>query len=298
MLASVRALMTGLIDYAGLFPPAALPIDQTVANYLQYLSHPDRWMLGTVIIPATRLSELAPLLAASPGPIAVSALGRGGKNLPEFVDGFRQDIECIKVARSALAGKVLVDVVELKLPPAPTEDTIRAAITQCGKVQLTPFVEGAGEAVPTILRASQLDKLGGLKLRCGGVEASAFPSVEDLARAITLARDADVPLKFTAGLHHPIRHFNESVQTKMHGFVNVFFAALAAWSHKLGVHEVEAILAEENPRAFTFSDDSIAHGAVRVGSDMIASLRKSRVTSFGSCSFDEPRDDLRSLEPL
>src|SRR5262249_54512590 len=62
------------------------------------------------------------------------------------------------------------------------------------------------------------------KLRCGGLEASTFPSVEQVSAAIAACRDASVPLKFTAGLHHPIRHFSGEVQTKMHGFINVFVA--------------------------------------------------------------------------
>jgi hypothetical protein len=50
--ASLRALLTGLIDYAGLFPPAALPMDAAVRNYDAYRRGPHAWMLGRFVVPA------------------------------------------------------------------------------------------------------------------------------------------------------------------------------------------------------------------------------------------------------
>jgi hypothetical protein len=42
----VRALLEGLIDYAGLFPPAKLDMRPAVENYAAYLAGPDAWALG------------------------------------------------------------------------------------------------------------------------------------------------------------------------------------------------------------------------------------------------------------
>src|SRR5262249_56280105 len=47
----------------------------------------------------------------------------------------------------------------------------------------------------------------GFKLRCGGLEAAAFPSPEQVAFAITACRGAGVPVNVTARLHHPLPHF-------------------------------------------------------------------------------------------
>jgi hypothetical protein len=44
-------LLTGLIDYAGLFPPAKLSLDQAIRNYAAYRQCPERWMLGKFVIP-------------------------------------------------------------------------------------------------------------------------------------------------------------------------------------------------------------------------------------------------------
>ena len=55
---SLRALLHGIIDYAGLFPPANLPLDQAVRNYARYCTEPDSWMLGRFVCPVTELAEL------------------------------------------------------------------------------------------------------------------------------------------------------------------------------------------------------------------------------------------------
>ena len=70
------------------------------------------------------------------------------------------------------------------------------------------------------------------KLRCGGLEAAAFPSPEQVAFTLDTCRSAGVPLKFTAGLHHPLRHLDPGLQTPMHGFVNVLAAGALAHARR------------------------------------------------------------------
>ena len=108
------------------------------------------------------------------------------------------------------------------------------------------------DSTPTIRSHS-----AGLKLRTGGLEASAFPPVEQIAFVLHVCRDAGVPLKFTAGLHHPIRHFDAAVQTHMHGFINVFTAGVLAHARGLGEADLRAVLADEDPAAFAFTDDGL-----------------------------------------
>jgi hypothetical protein len=102
------------------------------------------------------------------------------------------------------------------------------------------------------------DRHVGFKLRTGGVTADAFPSTEQVAWAIASVRDAGVPLKCTAGLHHPVRHYNESVQTKMHGFLNVFGAGVLAEAKDLSQAQIQSILEDENPEHFTFDENGFA----------------------------------------
>ena len=74
----------------------------------------------------------------------------------------------------------------------------------------------------------------GYKLRTGGVTADAFPTSAQIARALVTAATHQLPIKFTAGLHHPIRQFRDEVKTKMHGFLNVLGAAVTCGGASMG----------------------------------------------------------------
>ncbi len=102
MNASLRALLTGIVDYAGLFPPAKLPLDQAIRNYARYRKYPDAWMLGRFICPAARLAELTPFveeLFNVEMPLSVSALGRGGNARSEFHAGLDADLRDVAAFR-------------------------------------------------------------------------------------------------------------------------------------------------------------------------------------------------------
>ena len=98
MFASVRALLTGIIDYAGMFPPAKLPLDQAIRNYARYRTEPESWMLGRFICPAARLEERGPFiwkLFRTGQPLRISTLGRSGVNVSEYMAGLQKDHDVI-----------------------------------------------------------------------------------------------------------------------------------------------------------------------------------------------------------
>src|SRR5262245_36679187 len=98
---SLRALLANVIDYAGLFPPAKLPLDQAIRNYVHYRDDPESWMLGRFIIPASRLHELDRHheLFTKGLPFIFSVLGRGGHSADEFLTALRQDLHDIAAFR-------------------------------------------------------------------------------------------------------------------------------------------------------------------------------------------------------
>ncbi|HUI54709.1 MAG TPA: hypothetical protein VLY04_07035 [Bryobacteraceae bacterium] len=55
---SLRALLTHLIDYAGLFPPAALLLPAMIEKYSRHLASADSWILNRVVLPVAKLSEI------------------------------------------------------------------------------------------------------------------------------------------------------------------------------------------------------------------------------------------------
>ncbi len=139
--------------------------------------------------------------------------------------------------------------------------------------------------------------LPGAKIRCGGVTADAFPPVEAVAAFVAACRDASVPFKATAGLHHPIRHVDAATGFPMHGFLNLLAAAVFAWADGVGEAELAALLAEEDPRAFAVSPEGLAARGRFAGVDEITAAREWFV-GYGSCSFSEPVEDLQALGVL
>jgi hypothetical protein len=132
---------------------------------------------------------------------------------------------------------------------------------------------------------------GVFKLRCGG---QTVPAAEQVASAIIACRDAGVPIKFTAGLHHPIRHHDPQSAMSMHGFINLFVAGVLAHARRLTAVDLLPIIEETDPIAFTFDGAGVRWRNHSATTEEIVEARK-QVLSFGSCSVDEPRDDLRQL---
>jgi hypothetical protein len=63
---SLRALLTNLIDYAGLYPPAALALPVVLENYRRYLASPERWILNRLVLPVAKLDDVE-LSGVEPG---------------------------------------------------------------------------------------------------------------------------------------------------------------------------------------------------------------------------------------
>jgi hypothetical protein len=301
MYASLRALLHKVIDYAGLFPPAKLPLAQSIHNYLRYLGDPDRWILGRFVCPVERLEELAGIVQSmgpSGPPVEVSALG-AARSADAFAAGFALEVGTFQEISWFLNRVLTAPAYEVRLP-SELAHTANISIVD-GKALCSIHFEAnldseARSWLPRLLAALREATGGryGFKLRCGGLEAAAFPTSEQVAFIIVACRDAGIPLKFTAGLHHPIRHFDESIQVRMHGFINVFAAGALAHVRRLNEEQVQAIIDDDDARHFVFSDAAFRWKDWQATTSEIEAARRMLV-SFGSCSFDEPREDLRRL---
>jgi len=132
------------------------------------------------------------------------------------------------------------------------------------------------------------------KIRTGGVTPEAFPAVPDIAKFLRACKAKGVAFKATAGLHHPVRcvkpltYEPDAPTGTMHGFLNVFLAA-AMLDH------AEAVLEEKDPWAFSFDDEGVTWRDQSVSTAALTLLRRDFAISFGSCSFEEPIEDLREL---
>lgn len=306
MQSSLRTLLTGVIDYAGLFPPASLPLQTAFRSFARYHQTAEHWLLGRFICPAPRLAELA-ALPDNVGPCSLSILGRGGEDGARFFDNLRADLALLDdFQRQAPSARA--DAFEVRVP---TEITTGSAAKQLA------FFEQCSHELPPGLavsfEAGFLDdwrrKLGsliarlqqcasarfGFKLRCGGIEAAAFPTAAQVAFVLHECRRHGVRVKFTAGLHHPIRHYNAALGVAMHGFINVFAAGVFDHVAELSEAELVELLCDEEPGHFKFDDIGMRWRERTATLADIAVARRDFVTSFGSCSVDEPLDDLNRL---
>jgi hypothetical protein len=298
MKGSLRALLTGLIDYAGMFPPAALPLADAVMNHLSYRKSPEAWMLGRFVLPAARLQEVANT------DLTVAALGRGGP-ARSFVDGLHADLGLIEEAREASDGRLVVDVLETKLPPefVASPQAIRPFLTgtceMYERAGVRLFFEVPPGGVERVHEALAAIGTGpdtpGVKLRAGGQEPAAFPSSEQVAATLWGCSADGLEFKATAGLHHPLPRFDPEVKARLHGFLNVFVAGVLIHAGALTPKETIDLLDERSPENFDFGDGGLSWRGRPATLAQVRDARQTFVRSFGSCSFDEPRDDLRGL---
>lgn len=318
----------GIIDYAGLYPPAKLSLHDSLKNYSAARKGRNNWILNRFVIGSGLLKELDEYrdnLLTDGEPFRLSVVG----TYEPTVEGFQQSIDDalleIEHLHQSNPGWIATESFEIKLPdetlksedPELLEELIHETSSRFEQVEFAPeeiYYEmdlnenwkNEAEMVFQVLAQHQTDldnhfeqsKIAGFKMRCGGVTKELFPSVEQLAHIICLARDFTVPIKFTAGLHHPVRHYDENIETHMHGFWNVFGATMLAYTQGLEPKEIENILEEEDVDVFTFTEEGFSCKRWRISMEEIEQLREIAVLTFGSCSIDEPLDDMKLLKVI
>jgi hypothetical protein len=232
-----------LIDHAALFPPASMPLDEALEEDRAARDSEAAGLIGRFVVPAARVSELPAV------PLPLSVVLSSPEEAAAATDG---RIEAVELALGA--------------PNPRPRDLLatHAALEPVGAeiyLELV-FDDGWRNDLPAAIGA--IAALGArVKLRCGGAYT---PSVEQVALVIASCREAGVPFKCTAGLHHAMRRGDE------HGFLNILAATTAPNAR------LEEVLAEED------------HAALDLDS-----ADRSLFRSFGSCSWREPVDDLEAL---
>jgi hypothetical protein len=304
---SVKAFTEKLIDYAGLFPPASLDLKTAFDNYLRYRDDEYNNILSKFIIPAGRLNELEEIIKnfeEPPEGIELSILGT-------FPAAIKNDISAIRKFNEETSGIFRINTFEMKIPLLGSRDNITDFLDQVSELFDKNEMKNYNIFYECPLNKRELDlitdqlayhehveTLDSVKIRTGGTEASAFPSPEEVALAIRICRDKELQLKATAGLHHPARHFNEEVNTKMHGFLNIFSAAIFAHSLKLNEADLLEIISDEEFENFEFESDALRYKTYKADLKAIESARNNFIISFGSCSFTEPIEDLKKISIL
>jgi hypothetical protein len=298
--ASLHALLNQSIDYAGMFPPCGLALEPALRNQASYVRSPETWMLNGFVLPVGQFDAARHLLSHFDRhhPLRVAALGPKTTSGDAFLAALANAATAIRSFSKNDADLVSISHLEMFLPDDVDSASLKKARAIMGKLPVfwEAPPERAEQTIPLIAghNSDENGPIFGYKLRTGGVTADAFPSSAQIARALVTGARNQLPIKFTAGLHHPILQFRDEVKTKMHGFLNVLGTAVLAAEHQWNAEQAVMMLEDEDPRSFSFTDDFFAWRDWKIDTVRLQYQREF-VRSFGSCSFDEPRDDLRAL---
>lgn len=183
---AIRTLLEGLIDYAGLFPPAKLPMADAVRNYARYREGEHAWALGRFVVPAARADEV-------PRAFPLSVLAEADALPPR-----ETTLEVKTASLDALDANgrtIYVELTDLSLIPRLKEKGLRAKIRTGG---ITPDAFPPAETIASFLRA------------CKAADV-AFKATAGLHHPLRCVK----PLTYEPG----------APTGTMHGFLNVFLAA-------------------------------------------------------------------------
>lgn len=266
----------GLVDDAAIFPPGDAPLDQALAAYVgrRAAGGPADRLVRSLVVRDTDLPAVP-----EGTPVSVVLIGGAGQVL----------------GPAALCARRGLPVAGLEIALRDTEDpagnarrvvaAVEAARGEGALLDSTRVFVELPATDPTHLWLAAADEVAAaelrLKLRTGGLDADAFPTPERLAAWIDAALDRELPFKCTAGLHRALPHTSAEGWSH-HGFVAVLAATRVAFDGGSPA-EVASVLRS------TDAADLLAL-------DLTGARRW--FTSFGSCSVDEPLDDLREMVAL
>ncbi|MEV6599805.1 hypothetical protein AB0M36_23565 [Actinoplanes sp. NPDC051346] len=263
-------LFLTLFDDAAIFPPGDLDVPEAVRAHLARQASPLAPLLGPFICSLPRWGELTQALeGGSPLPVSLTVPG-GAEDVASAVSRARSEprvaLVALEIAASAGTLPGLVATLERHAP-----SSVHSYVE-------LPWADVTASQVAALTAAGLR-----LKIRTGGVAATAFPDERQLAAALWSAVRGDISFKLTAGLHDPIRHRDSTTGFEHHGFLNVMLATARA-VEGAAVDAVTAALADQD-------GDRVAAAVARIDDSQAALVRRHFV-SFGTCSVTEPIDGL------
>lgn len=290
-------LLHELFDYAGMFPPAARCFEGALvesASLPTTLRRP--WIVGSeMVLDASYARKLLKLdlrepgykqtmrvcLLASEGPSEITAL------IEELHSSPRADGIHIRVI--SIEAKVSPDTVDTTIQnyaSAIRQHTLSLALEPDLS---TPAWESTLTQVVSSIVAS--GARCALKCRCSGPSGI---DGERLAQAVIAACDARIPFKATGGLHHPVvetERYGNSV-----GFLNLAAAVLLrrARGSDLSLSLLAELLRNPDIGAISFGG-GLAFKNVKATREEAQKAKRLAGFSIGSCSLQEPDDDITRL---
>jgi hypothetical protein len=293
LLPTVRTLLEGAVDYAGLFPPSAVSMSEAVINYATYRNSNYSWMLGRFVVTAARLDEFY----EAAGDFIARDAGNAWRLSVVIGDEFKRGLDKVREFNSKTHDGVMCDVVEHRVA---TRGEIENAANSVPEEINAYFELPLGGELPDLIAAVATSGQRA-KIRTGGVTADAFPTSGQIVRFVRTCLGANVLFKATAGLHHPIRCYRpltyaaDAPSGTMHGFLNLFLmTGFAREGYRPNL--LEEVMEEEFEDVFRFDASGVTwREEYKLNASQIETVRRRGIQAFGSCSFDEPVVHLQKL---
>lgn len=297
-MSSARTFLKSIIDYAGLFPPAKLHMNDAVSEYAKYRDGAYSDLLGRFIIPAFRLEEFSASAVSlaresAPGPWRLSAIVTAGNEL-ELGDVDR--FNTTSSADSSSPGAT-IDAIEMAVQ---NDSDVRWAAEHYQK-SYELFLEPSGAASSSVMLHSISAAGAAAKLRTGGTVQGSIPPAKAVMRFINDCAELNLRFKATAGLHHaicgeyPLTYEPGATRSTMFGYLNVF---LVAAFRRAGLAEAALfdLLQESDATSIMFNEAGAWWRGNLAETAHLMATRKFFAVSFGSCSFTEPVGEARDLQ--
>lgn len=293
LMSATAVLFDGLVDDAAVFPPGSATLSDALSNHRCLRKSPASRHLGPLLVPASAVSALLHLVGDPAEPLNVAVIGTGG------------DPGGLLGAAQQLWSHAAITVVGLEIPLAGTSaetvlGTLRPAMDRHVPIALEVRRDPVDDVLAILehLRLPEGD-LVRAKYRTGGVGSSAVPDVTELSTFVATVVAAQLPAKFTAGLHHAVTAAGQ------HGVLNLMVAihtAIAAPGQ-----QVPEVPASRSPDAVDPAlVELIATDLRRADPDelkteisswtvqQIGSVRRA-FRSFGCCGVLEPLTEVAAL---
>lgn len=315
------ALLGGIIDYAGTFPPAALSLSQTLAHAMHFRKQGKQpWLMGRLTVTLSDLKKVGNRLLYDSGADGsawvFTALGtpldsQASHEWSKTIEWDLREIQHWEEKRRESSLRQEVVGYEIKLPlfatDAASSEFFKRLFDRWQRVaspQITPYFEvglqgdwqqqlkavatGLSVGLETLDNAALIPAI---KVRTGG---QWVPPADCLAEVLGTTTSYGFRFKATQGLHEAITHGNS------YGFVNLFAAinlVQALGTDHFGKGAIKDCLTVEDPSAFSFGTNYFSFRNYRLDLETIEASRSRHGATFGSCSVDEPDESLAKTFP-
>jgi hypothetical protein len=306
---AVRIFLRELVEDAYAFGLGALDFDATLTADGRLRAGSERWMIGSLVIPASRLAallvsdqlqELRNHLDGKPLPTSVIFDSPDPRDDYAAISGYLQREDQPLAMRS----------VTVRIPRVAGVDPhsrVHAVVHKLGAAELphtiSVFLEMPHDAQPLVgdlVKAVAQERSAGriqlcAKVRCIGDSAATVPDPLDLAFFIVTAQSHDVPFKAVGGLVQPLRGMNPQLGYVCHGFLNVMGAAVLSSALHLDAQTITQMLVDEDPQNFHLDNERFAWKEHSVDAMKIFNARLTLIRSFESENPQAAIDGLFSL---